>query len=360
MTCDPTMTTRRRPRSGWRPGPLLREATKNVLTTGGGALVVLCVAVLVGAGSVAFEAHRADAFNAYVDELRAAGRNIVVFTGTAETGDGGADAFEIERASCEQLAQTPGVVRAGVMAGAGTVTTEQFGPFVPVIQVSAGLLPDLTDGVVVVGSALGAAGPDLTISVDGSPVTARVGVAQPATTGLNSAIAVLLAAGQRWAPTCLAEIDAYQSSADVIPALSSQLVTRGGQVNTFEPYTGPSDVAGRYRSDPARYLPWILALFGAVLAVIRAWAGASSAAAYRLSGTTPAAHAGLLVLEQVLVAGVFVTSASLAALVCSAELLAPPAVLLRVVQGGLLWLAVFTIGISPMLRADPTVLAKDR
>lgn len=44
----------------------------------------------------------------------------------------------------------------------------------------------------------------------------------------------------------------------------------------------------------------------------------------------------------------------------SPELLAPQAVLLRAVQASLLWLAVFTIGVSPMLRSDPTVLAKDR
>jgi len=46
--------------------------------------------------------------------------------------------------------------------------------------------------------------------------------------------------------------------------------------------------------------------------------------------------------------------------VLSPELLAPQAVLLRAVQASLLWLAVFTIGVSPMLRSDPTVLAKDR
>lgn len=354
-SCDLAVTARRSS-TGWRPGALLREATANILTTGGGALVLLCVAVLGGAASVVFEAHRANSFHAYVDELRLSGRNTVIFAGT----DTGAAVFEIERESCEALVETPGVVRAGLMTAGDAVTTEQFGPFVPVLQVSAGLLPGLQDGLVVAGDAFGTPGQQLTVSVDGVPVATRVGDPQPAATGLNSSIAVALAAGERWAATCLVEIDPYRRSADVIPALAAQLVTHGGQVSAHEPYTGPADVAVRYRSDPARFLPWVVALFGAVLSVIRAWAGTGAAAAYRLSGTTPTAHLAMLATEQVLVAGVFASSASLAVLALAGELLAPMAVLLRAVQASLLWVVVFTLGAFLLPRSNPTALAKDR
>lgn len=334
----------------------MREAVINVLGTGGRALAVLAFAVLAGSGAVAFETQRAASLDRSLDELRLAGRNIVTFA-AADPHDA---SFAIERDSCEALTDDPAVVRAGIAVDQGAVDTVQFGPRVPVLATSASLVPALREGDVVVGSALGPGPKRLWITAGGAAVPAVIAEPEPQGLNLNAALAVLAPVTVTESTSCMVEVAPFHRSADVVPALVAQLHARGGPVGVHEALTLPGDVLADYPRDPAALLPWLLGLFGGVLAAIRTWASSSESAAYRLSGTPAVTHGLLLTLEQVVMASVFLASAAAAVLVLRGGLLAPLEVLLRVAQGGLIWLTTFAVATAPMLRADPTSLAKDR
>lgn len=355
MPTEPTGPSRARAQR-WSLDALAREAVVNALATGGRALAVLAFAVVAGSGAVAFETQRASDLEQSLADLRLAGRNVLTFQ-AADARDAG---FSIDRTSCEALTGLPDVVRSGIALPYTAVDTVQFGPRVPVVATSATLVPALHHNGVVVGSALGSAPGHLWISADQAAAPAVIAEPEPQGLDLNASLAVLAPVTVTDSPRCIVEVQRFHRANDLAPALAAQLQARGGPVGVHEALTVPGDVLADYAKDPAALLPWLLGLFGGALAAIRTWASSSESAAYRLSGTPAGTHALLLTLEQVVMASVFLASAACAAGVLRGDLLAPTEVLLRAAQGGLIWLTTYAVGIAPLLRADPTSLAKDR
>lgn len=343
----------------WRPALLAREAARNVLDPGSRHVALTAAALVLGVGLSTLLAGEWQAFLADLDDLRSQGRNVVVIT-PAETG--GPAAISVE--SCSGLAQLNGVLRAGSARDAGSVDFVQLGPSTPIVEVSLDLLPSLRTTAAVVGASLASYPGPLDLGVTGTDTTLSAVVAAPEPSGmagLNSSVAVPLPSTATATDTCIVELSRFADVTSMSADLLASVDVSGGEVAATPLLRESYDVVAAYRARPARAVPLILGTLGGLAAIALTLARGSELAAYRLSGTSRADLAALLSLEQVLVAGALVASASLG---LAAHTLTGSVVqvddVLWTAAAGLVWIVVAAAGSALVLRRSPADLARDR
>ncbi len=352
------MNVRRR---NWRWAGLVREAAKNAVDWRSRQLIVLVTAVVVGLAVSLFSAMEWVSLQRDLDTLRDNGRNIVVFNSTDIN-----NPASIDIGSCEALGDQAGVVRSGARIALGTVDSRQLGPGVPLFSASTTLFPDLNEHTILVGSALGLPAGTANVEVlDGagnSTVSAGFVLdTEPQGLEANGAIIERLPPGVETTELCVVELDRFASVHDMIPTLAASLESGGGEFSGNAAMNETFDTVAAYLARPSRFLPVLAGLVGALLASVMLVMRSSELAAYRLSGTSRAALAQLLMLEQLLTSGVLVAFGSLGLLLCGlAGRLPPVDDFVWIWLAGLSWGVTFGVSALVGTRRNPADLARDR
>lgn len=341
----------------WRLSHLAREADLTLFTARSRAAVLLFLAVALGVAGVVAAAVETQALHAQLAAQQAAGRNILVFGSLKSQ-----EPVSIDRASCDSLAETPGVIRSGLTQLEGLADFVQLGPDVSVLAASPSLFPGLRDGVLLVGSALHPpTGVDFTLaSTDGSLYRARVNGAEPTGLNSNSALVVPLGPDVTATSSCTAVLDQYADATVLLPVLRARLHASGGELVASPVASSTVDPIDVFLDRPGQYLVLALGLLGGVVTGMLTRSRASEIAAYRMSGTAPLSAALLLGLQHALTAGVFATSGAVAVLALAHWLAAPLAVVLGVLAGAAFWCLVALALTADLAVRNVLTLAKDR
>jgi hypothetical protein len=323
--------------------------------------MVLVTAIVVGLGISLFSATEWASLQHDLDALRDRGRNVVAF-GTADQDN----PASIDIGSCEALSDQVGVIRSGARIAMGTVDSLQLGPSVPVYSASASLFPGLDDHAVLVGSGLGLppgqANVEVQDSSGGSTVSSAF-VMAPEPQGLNANEAIIerLEPDVESTDLCVVELDRFARVQDMIPMLESALSASGGELVGNPALNETYDTVAAYLERPTRFLPILAGLVGALLASVVLVMRSSELASYRLSGTSRAALAQLLMLEQLLTAGVLVGFSSLGLVICGLAGRMPPIDdFFWSWLGGLSWAVTFGVAAIVSTHRNPADLARDR
>ncbi|ACZ23255.1 hypothetical protein Sked_33600 [Sanguibacter keddieii DSM 10542] len=338
---------------------LVREAVKNVLSPAARMFPVLAVAVLLGAGQTALVVHQADALGSTLDDLGLAGRNVVVLTPPAS------DAVStVSRTSCDGLTRYDQVQAAGLVGRAERTDLVELGSFVPLQPVSDTLLPLLTTHDAVVGAALW---PDadadesiVLVTASGQVLQAALGPPVPAGISTGAALGVPLDPTTTTGDHCVVVLDPYLPVQESRQVVLSELQLVGEPLVATSPYSETVDVVARHLARTERFLPGAVAVLAGFTALALSRLRSSELAAYRLSGTSRRSLATMLLLEQMIVAGFFVTSGTTAALVLGTHLRDPAVPVLWAVVGGLAWVVCAGTAASAAVLRRASDLAKDR
>jgi uncharacterized membrane protein (UPF0136 family) len=287
----------------WRQTLLLRESVANVFDPRSRHAFVVGAAAILGLAISFLLVTEWEGLESDLAELRADGRNVAVFQGALAEAP-----VAISVRSCAALADLPGVVRAGSVDYGESTTFAQLGPLVPVHEVSPDLVPALASHAAVIGSALvSAPGPMPLRAPDGQVLDALVAEPEPSgMAGLNSAVAIPLSGARTTTDTCVAELSRFADSDATVPLLAAALDVSGGELIAGTLLRESYDVLGAYRERPERFLPLGLAVLGGALSIVLLRTRSSELAAYRLSGTSRADLAALLLWEQTATSGVLV------------------------------------------------------
>ncbi|MGP7960611.1 hypothetical protein ACTVCO_07330 [Sanguibacter sp. A247] len=230
-----------------------------------------------------------------------------------------------------------------------------LGADIQVVGVSLGLHPALVEHEAVVGPALGGEPGTVRLLLDGRAVDGIVAGGGVPTSGMDSAVAVGLAPDVVTGPYCLVELVDRARVGDVAPELVAAL-----RSNSHELVAGPAlresiDVLDMHARRVERFIPVVLGVFGAACTLLVNWLRSSAFAAYRLSGTRRGELLLLVMLEQVVAAGLYATSGVLAVLVLGG----PPAAGPWLLIGAFVWVASAPVSWLAAGR-NPFRMAKDR
>lgn len=347
-----------RSRPTWRLPELVREARANVLDPRSRHAIVVAAAAILGLALSFLLVAEWVTLEHDLAELRDDGRNIVVFQSAS------ADVpTAISVSSCSTLGGLPGIERAGSVRYGASSTFRQLGPLVPVHEVSVDLVPDLATHDAVVGSQLASVrGPMTLRAPDGQLLDAIVVAPEPSgMAGLNSAVAVPLNGARTTTDTCVVELSPFANASAVIPVLAAALDARGGELVGGTLLRESYDVLGAYRDRPQRFLPVGVGVLGAALSIVLLRTRSSELAAYRLSGTSRADLAALLLWEQAAISGVLVAFGGVGLLLQGlAGRAVQPDDFLWIWVAGLASMTLFGAFAVLGLRGSPADLARDR
>lgn len=339
----------------WRPSLLVREATRNVFGWGSRRLPALILAAAIGLAHVMFLAYQTQELEDRLADLALKGRNVLTIASASQDAEAA-----VSRASCEGLTDHPEVQHAGLFQADGLRDVVQIGPGVPLVHASTTLVPGLARADAVVGSALREPAERFGLLVDGQLLNATVGEATPDGVDVNSAVVVPLDPATRTGTACVIVLDAFADQDEAAVRLAAELHAERNPVSGRAQLRETLDPIALFQNRPERFLPLVLGLVGALLCGLQNRLRSSELAVYRLSGTSPRSLGVVLVVEQLLIAGVAVASGSLAALVLSPRLLDPTVPVLWSVGAGALWVAGATLLSVDLPFRRPTDLAKDR
>ncbi len=341
---------------GWRLGLLAREALKNVVDARARLMPVLVFAVAAGLGGALFAAYDANMLRHQLatDALR--GRNVVEFTAANPK-----QAIEISRSSCEGLTRLPGVIRAGQLAIVGTINLPQIGADLPIAGASQQLFPALGSYDFLIGSALrGRTSSFELLLPSGEFGRADSSPAQPAGIDVDSDVVTLLPPRVSSSPNCYVVFSQFADAQNEALVASARLRVTGGSVGATRFFVDASNPIAAYHNRATRFLPWLLGFVGGLITGVLTRSRIGELAAYRLSGTSTRSLWVLMLFEQLTLAGAFVASALLGALIVSKYFYSALPFGANILLAASTWIIVaVATSIDIALRA-PTSLAKDR
>lgn len=329
---------------------LVRESLLNTVRRGSALWAVAVIAVLTGSGAAAFAFVQEREFVELLADQHAKGRGVIVIASASAEREAA-----IDRSSCEALANRPDVRRSGLLVQSRRTDLPTLGADIQVVGVSVGLHPTLVEHEAVVGPALGADQGPLRLLLDGRSVDAIVAGGGVPMSGMDSAVAVSLAPGVEAGPYCLVDLMDRARVGDVATELVAALRSDSADLVASPALRESVDVLDLHARRVERFAPVVLGAFGAACTFLVNWLRSSAFAAYRLSGTRREELLLLVVLEQVLVAGLYATSGVLAVFVMGG----PPATGPWVVVGALVWVALAPVSWLAAGR-NPFRMAKDR
>lgn len=346
-----------RRRQGWSVFLLLREALLNVFAWRSGGTFIIAFAIFAGAGQVVYMSAQWERLEASLLEQESRGHGVYDFAA--------ADvrlAAAISRTSCDHLDKITGVDSAGIIQEERRESFTQIGSTVRVVAVSQTLVKELEHYDAVVGSALGfQPGTEVTLfSPNLGFLHAVVGGVQESRLALGSAVAVALPPDRSTAETCTATLVKNAESRELVPVLQSSLHVSGGSIVAAERFTSTHDLTAAYLDRVERFFPLLLGVAGASIAFVSYKLRSNQLAAYRLSGTSRVDLMVLLMFEQALASGVFVTASVTATVVMLLSRDSTPyATSGWALLGGITWLLTFTLSAALLSRQNVAQLAKD-
>lgn len=297
-----------------------------------------------------------------LSEQKHLGRDIV----TIASADRSNTAFRLDAASCERLGETRGVQRAGVVMDFGTDAVLQLGPRVPVVMVSRTLISFNMDQVVI-GTTLAAS---FAVGNEGErrifrttrfgSLAGAVGEPQPAGIDLDSSIAVPRQSSERYALTCVLELDNLADSAVASPALVAQISSINGQPAAYRSSTSAVDPRRSFGNRLTRWSDLLVGVLGAAFGTAARRLRASEISAYRLSGTSALDYWRISMTETIIAAGGLASIGSASAALLGSTSMRLAAVCASLMQSALCWVCVSGVLNLPNVFANPTRLAKDR
>jgi hypothetical protein len=339
-------------RKGWLWHNLLREAALNTFGWRARGSVAVTLAILIGSGQVLYMVTAWQAFASATTDQVEHGRNVIDYTAPDSTRP-----VEIDRASCEAIAQADSVKGAGALVNLGRSTFLQLGMSVQVFAGSSTLIPALRDENVVIGSALGMPSGKATISAaEYGTLSGVVGSPDEMALGISSAIVIPLSPDVLSIATCTVNLQRYDRGDDSIAAM----MTATGPLIAMPRITAPYDLTAAFLARLDRFLPLALGALGGMVTAFQYRLRGSEAAAYRLSGTSRRDLATLFFLEQALTVAVMATSGVLAAFVLRPLVESPESIAAWVLVSALAWLTSFGALTVSVILKDPTQLAKER
>lgn len=342
-------------RDGWRLRHLAREALRNVFGHGARMAPMVLLAVLLGAGAVAFTAVETATLRAELDDLAERGRGVATYASASQ-----GQPVDITRASCESLATQPGVLAAGLITNPVHRAVHPGAIEVMTRRASTTLLPQLAHVDAVIGAPIVDRSGTFHTRIDQTVLEAQTVTEQRE--GLGASHSVFLGLGPQdvTGPYCLAVLDHFVDAATIAPVHLATLDAAGGALGATESLRATSDPVEAFLSRPARFLPLLLGMLGAVATVIGYRLRTSELAVYRLSGTSRASMVQLLALETLTITGAAATAATAAALVLRGQLLDPAASVLWGLALAGTWALVTIVATIDLALRRPTDLAKDR
>lgn len=341
----------------WSLRMLSREAVKNIFSPVARLFPVIAVAVLLGAVQSALIVHESDLLIATLADLQMRGRNVVVSAPRSAESPS-----TVTRQSCEGLASYPQVVNAGLVQPGDPADFLELGSLVPVQAASTTLVPDLATHDAVIGSALS---PGVHIAKklrmpSGQVLHAAVGTPQPAGVPVNSVLSVPLDVDTSTGVYCVVVFDPLIPPSTALEIVVADLQVIGDPLYTSSPFVESVDVVSTYLTRPERFLPVGIALSAGFSTFAMSGFRSSEFAAYRLSGTTRRSLMIIVMLEQAMIAGFYLSSATASSLALGTRLTDPSVPVLWAVVGALAWTlsAGSAAAASSLRRASD--LAKDR
>lgn len=342
-------------RDGWRLRHLGREAVRNVLGRGARMAPMVLLAVLLGAGTVAFSAVETTTLREDLAELAQRGRGVATYA-SANQGH----PVAITRTSCEAISTQPGVLAAGLLSDPVNREVHPGAIEVMTRRASTTLLPQLAHTDALIGSQILDRAGTFRTRIDRTLLHAQTLTEQREGLGASHSVYLGLGPGDSSGPYCLAVLDHLLDATAVAPVHLAMLETAGGPLNATEALQATTDPVEAFLARPSRFLPLLLGLLGAVATVIGYRLRTSELAVYRLSGTSRASMLQLLTLETLTITGAAATSATAAALALRAHLLDPATPVLWGLAMAGTWAVITIVATADLALRRPTDLAKDR
>lgn len=298
----------------WRERSLVSEAVANVISPGSKLRRAAMAGIVLGLALVGFRFMELSSFQAQIDSLAMAGRNLVVLQGTTPERHP-----RISRGSCESLSATSGVLRSGPLVEISRNTFPQLGPSIPVFGSGPTLFPELSSSDAVVGAELIAlkGGQRLNLVLNDQTFQSRIGKPLPSGIPVNSSVVVGLDANAKHVDRCYVFLDQRQEVSTASPALIARLHVHDQPVTATSVFPDSLDPYAQYRARPTAPLPNSIGAALGVLVAFTASLRSSELAAYRLSGTNALSLFRLLAYESIVVSGLFWMSGSLGLLFIS-------------------------------------------
>lgn len=284
-------------RDGLRPAAILREAVLNA--TGGRLRMVAlsCVAIALGSTLSAVAAVDHAGFTAERQVLAAAGSQVAVIASSTRA------EVQIERRSCEALADRSEVARSGLLWSSRRTVIGPTGLAVPVVEVSASLVPELATSTAIIGTGLAAQVSRSDLTIDEVSVAAVTGSDQPEGIPLDAAIAVTAPISMGSAERCLVEFEPGADSAAGLSEVTAQVRALGGPVIATLTHQDAVSGVQRHLDRPSRWLGLFVGILGGGLLALTFFGRQSAIASYRVSGVSPLSLRWILALEAAWFAG---------------------------------------------------------
>lgn len=293
--------------SRWSTSLLLREAQKNVRLSRRRLFPLLILAVALGAVFVCVSAFEAQQMRVAVEKVDAAGAHVLVFTSAS------ASPAVMTRESCERLADSAGVERAGSVSAVGRASILPVGSSVPIVSVAGTLVPELNDYPVVLGADFD--GVPGWVMLEGLRLESTGGGRQPEGIPINQSVSVLASASVKTVERCIAVLDPTASVAQMTPLLMAQLEVVGSSLGAAPVSSVEYDPSDAYADRLSRWLPIALGALGAVVTIGLSLTRSDEIAAYRMSGSRARDVTVILMTEASLIAGAMSVSGTLSAVV---------------------------------------------
>jgi hypothetical protein len=339
-------------REGWPVALLVREAALNCGTRGSRLRTVPVLAIVAAFLTLGYATLDGVRFAEAARERESAGHYVLAFR-SADV----ASPVEIAVASCERLAGDIRVQRAGVLVGGELVTVPQLGADQRVIHASQGLFPELTRHP----GLLGAASPEVggTLVVDGAPITVSRLRPQPRGVDVNRSVVLPLTEVRPWHDECLVVANRLVAVSELAADLTAALDVRGGSVVASGAGMDAGDLAVEFAGRSERWLSLVVGGAGGLLAAMVNRFRASEIAVYLLAGTSRADLMRLLVIEQLVIAGLYLVTTSASMILLHEAYVAPVAQVLWGLTGAIAWFVVAVFASLPVALRNPVTRPRD-
>lgn len=339
----------------WKFADLAREAVRNVFGSGARLLPAIALAGLFGTGGVAILVLEQNALQNEVATLAEQGRGVVIFSEASPERPG-----YIGRGSCERLVDTNGVEAAGLVVFLTGTDADPFVVDAPTRRASSTLVHALGQADVVVGSTLAEHEGPFRVLAHGHMFDAVV--AEPSREGTGTAYSLTfpLLPHDTVAGMCMAILDPIIHADDLVPTLATQLSVSGNPISGKEVLVHPSDPIEDYLTRLSRHTPLALGLIGGFITAVITRTRGSELAVYRLSGTSRSSLLTVMLVENLLIAGVAASATAIAGLMLASYLFDPVTAIVTGFALAGVWTVVASVATVDLPFRRPTDLAKDR
>jgi hypothetical protein len=341
----------------WALASVAREAWINVFGVGSRLKLLVALSVAMGVTVIAVGSLDSLSLRGELRALEDEGANIVVFRSIDPNSPA-----QISRTSCEALASSVGVDRAGLIVYAARASVSPIGFDLPVVRASTTLFPDLSNVDLVIGSSLGPASEDpyfVQVNDSQTPALARTSASVPDTIGTDASVVAPLQPDDLSGDQCLVVLDPRFDVREVQLVFGAQLAVQGGGIAPIVENAPAVHPVTRFDHRITEHLPILMGLVGGLVCALAFRFRTSEIATYRLSGTGRRSLLLVLGFEISLIAGVGAVASAVAGLVLSNYSLSTSYQVEASLMFGASCALVGMSATAPLAWINPIALAKD-